>query len=260
MVVQDGGVACVMNSYNKVNGVKATQSVDLIRNFLKGPVEQGGIGFQGLVLTDWWAMPGDKEPQDAATTQAVTIEAVNAGTDVEVPWTLHYSEATLANADQTLVEDSARRVLTQKYLYGAAKTTDPWGLGTRTSQLTESSVVNNDHQLLSEEVALKSIVLLANGAADAPVLPLTDATNVAVIGADQEFTQISSSVPKSCGLNDDGTAQGEISLRSCTYRHAIDPSLGDRGSSPFVWPVQGHCGSGRGKRHGYQRQNSSGCG
>lgn len=231
MVVQDGGVACVMNSYNKVNGVKATQNVDLIRNFLKGPVDQGGIGFEGLVLTDWWAMPGDQSAQDAATAQAVAIEAVNAGTDVEVPWTLHYSEATLANADQTLVEDAARRVLTQKYLYGSAKSTDPWGVRTPTSTLTESSILNEDHELLSEEVALKSIVLVANGTEEAPVLPLADATNIAVIGADQPFTQISSSVPKSCGLNDDGTTQGQTALRECTYRHAIDPSLGDRGSS-----------------------------
>lgn len=232
MVVQDGGVACIMNSYNKVNGVKATQSVDLIRNFLKAPLDRGGIGFEGLVITDWWAMPGDQAAQDAATAQSVAIEAVNAGTDIEVPWTLHYSEATLANADQTLVEDAARRVLTQKYLYGSAKTTDPWGLRTPSSQLVGSSIVSEPHELLAEEVALKSIVLLSNGEGEEPVLPLADAANIAVIGLDQPFTQISSSVPKSCGLTEEGTVpQGQTALRECTYQHAIDPSLGDRGSS-----------------------------
>lgn len=231
MVVQDGGVACIMNSYNMVNGVKATQNPHLLRDVLKGPVENGGMGFEGLVLTDWWAMPGDQLPQDAATAEAVAKEALAAGTDIEVPWTLHYSEATLAGADQTLVEDAARRVLTQKYRFGAAKLEDPWGLKTPSSQLVESSVVSEPHELLSEESAVKSIVLLNNGLGDTPVLPLTDATNIAVVGLDQHFIQISSSVPKSCGLNDDGTTQGQTAERDCTFRHATDPSLGDRGSS-----------------------------
>lgn len=231
MVIQDGAVACIMASYNKINGVKATQNPELLRDILKGPIDKGGMGFEGLVITDWWAMPGDQEAQDPATAQAVAIEAVNAGTDIEVPWTLHYSEATLANADQTLVEDSARRVLTQKYLFGSARSTDPWGLKTPTSQLVESSVISEPHEQLAEKAAIESIVLLSNGTAEAPVLPLTESTNIAVIGLDQPFTQISSSVPKSCGLDDNGTIQGQTATRECTYRHAIDPSLGDRGSS-----------------------------
>jgi beta-glucosidase len=231
MVVQDGGVACIMNAYNKVNGVKATNNTHLLRNVLKGPVESGGMGFEGLVLTDWWAMPGDQLGQDAATAGSVAIESLVAGTDIEVPWTLHYSEATLASADPNLVEEAARRVLTQKYRFGAAGINDPWGLKTPSSQLIESSVVSEPHELLSEESAIRSIVLLNNGLGDTPVLPLTDAANIAVVGLDQRFIQISSSVPKSCGVADDGTPQGQTAERDCTFRHAIDPSLGDRGSS-----------------------------
>lgn len=231
MVVQDGGVACIMNAYNKVNGVKATNNTHLLRNVLKGPVESGGMGFEGLVLTDWWAMPGDQLGQDAATAGSVAIESLVAGTDIEVPWTLHYSEATLASADPNLVEEAARRVLTQKYRFGAAGSNDPWGLKTPSSQLIESSVVSEPHELLSEESAIRSIVLLNNGLGDTPVLPLTDAANIAVVGLDQRFIQISSSVPKSCGVADDGTPQGQTAERDCTFRHAIDPSLGDRGSS-----------------------------
>jgi beta-glucosidase-like glycosyl hydrolase len=128
MIVQDGGMGCIMAAYNLVNGIKSTQSEHLIRDILKGPVEDGGFGFEGLVLTDWWAMPGDQNVPDATTAQNVTIEAVNAGTDIEVPWTLHYTEETLANADPQLVEDGARRVLTQKYRFGSALDSDPWGL------------------------------------------------------------------------------------------------------------------------------------
>ncbi len=62
MVVQDGGVGCIMASYNKINGVKSTQNYHLLREILKAPVKDGGMGYQGLVLSDWWAMPGDQVP------------------------------------------------------------------------------------------------------------------------------------------------------------------------------------------------------
>jgi beta-glucosidase-like glycosyl hydrolase len=57
MVVQDAGVGCIMASYNKINGTKATQNRHLLREVLKGPVSEGGFGFEGMVITDWWAMP-----------------------------------------------------------------------------------------------------------------------------------------------------------------------------------------------------------
>lgn len=235
MVVQDGGVGCIMASYNKVNGVKATQSEHLLRTVLKGPVEQGGFGFEGLVITDWWAMPGDQNVPDPATAQNVTNEALRAGTDIEVPWTLHYSEATLLQADQLLVEEAARRVLTQKFRFKTALATDPWGLQVPKSELGAdgSIVANGDHEMLAEEAVIKSAVLLTNGLDGAePVLPLAEVTNIAVVGPEQDFRQVSSSVPKSCGDIEIG-GQGEVvtDARACTFRFALDPALGDRGSS-----------------------------
>ncbi len=235
MVVQDGAVGCIMAAYNKVNGEKATQSEHLLRNVLKGPVSQGGFGFEGVVITDWWAMPGDQNVPDAATAQAVTNEALQAGTDIEVPWTLNYSEATLLNANQQLVEEAARRVLTQKFLFKSALWTDGWSLKPPTSKLAEDGSIepNTAHEALAEEAVIKSTVLLANGLdGEAPVLPLSNVTNIAVVGPEQDFRQVSSSVPKSCGDIEIG-GQGQIvtDARACTYRFALDPALGDRGSS-----------------------------
>ena len=202
MVVQDGGIGCIMASYNKINGVKNTQNKHLLRDILKAPVAQGGFGFQGFVLSDWWAMPGDQNVPDAATATGVTKEALSAGLDVEMPWTLHYSTSTLtaAGVDQSLVTDSARRVLTQKFRFHSALTTDAWSIKQPTSTLTDGSITPNiDHEALAEEVELKSAVLLANGTPDAPVLPLTSAsTQIAVVGPAQDFTLVSSTVPKSC--------------------------------------------------------------
>lgn len=235
MVVQDGGAACMMASYNLINGVKSTQNAHLLRNVLKAPLAQGGMGFEGLVLTDWWAMPGDQNVPDANSAQSVTNEAVIAGTDIEVPWTLHYSEQTLVNADQTLVEDAARRVLLQKFRFNSALVGDDWSITPPTSTLTEggeggSIETNANHEALAEEAVIKSAVLLHNGAEGTPLLPLNAATNIAVVGVDQEFKQVSSSVPPICGY-DPGTGQGQVGARSCTFHHGLDASLGDRGSS-----------------------------
>jgi beta-glucosidase-like glycosyl hydrolase len=208
MVTQDGAMGCIMASYNLVNGVKATQNEHLIRKMLKGPVSEGGMGFEGLVLTDWWAMPGDQNVPDAAAAQNVTIEAIRAGTDIEVPWTLHYRIETLAAADQMLVEDAARRVLTQKYLFKSARDTDGWSIKQPTSVLQEDGSIqaNIAHEELAEEAVIRSAVLLNNGLETTRVLPLAQ-TSIAVVGPTQDFSLISSSVPKSCGFDDTGAPQ-----------------------------------------------------
>ena len=232
MVVQDGSVGCIMASYNLINGIKATQSEHLLRDILKAPVAAGGFGFEGLVITDWWAMPGDQETNiDASTAQSVTNEAVDAGTDIEVPWQMHYSEATLANANQTLVDDAARRVLTQKFLFNSAMKDDAWSKKKPTTTLNGGSLnPNTAHEDLAEETVVKSAVLLVNGLGDTAVLPITEPKSIAVIGMDQYFEQISSSVPPTCGYTEDA-GQGTVAKRECTFSHAKDPALGDRGSS-----------------------------
>src|SRR4029079_7012185 len=51
MVVQDGGVASVMASYNRINGEKSTANGHLLTDILRTD-----FGFKGFVLSDWWAM------------------------------------------------------------------------------------------------------------------------------------------------------------------------------------------------------------
>ena len=227
MVVQDGGVGCVMASYNKINGVKNTQNKHLLRDILKAPIEQGGFGFGGFVISDWWAMPGDQNaPPDLDSAQKLANEALQAGLDLEVPWSLHYSTETLAEAEQSLVDDSARRILEQKYRFKTARDTDPWGARAPKSTLSNGSISTNlEHEALAEEAELESAVLLTNGTPSAAVLPLTSAEKIAVVGPDEVFSLISSSVPKSCG--------GDLDLLRgpCTFQFATDVALGDRGSS-----------------------------
>ncbi len=231
MVVQDGGVSCVMASYNMINGVKSTQNTHLLREMLKGPVAQGGMGFRGLVISDWWAMPGgevDKIPMDQAQTN--TIGAVNAGLDIEVPWWLNFGQLPQVvghGVDEALINEAATRIIAEKFRFHSAMSTDGFGLGTAKSSLTSGGTggsieTNAAHLQLAEDSELKSAVLLQNGTADAaPVLPLKNAANIAVIGADVNFTLKSTTNPKSCPTSKD----------PCTFHFATDAALGDRGSS-----------------------------
>lgn len=222
MVIQDGGVGCVMAAYNLVNGVKSTQNAHLLRDILRAPIERGGFGFEGLVISDMFAMPGDQNVPSSEVALADTKEALAAGLDVERAWQLHYTPQTLAQADQQLVEAAARRVLTQKYRFDTALQGGPWSRKQTTSTLSGSSIATHaEHEALAEEAALKSAVLLTNGPADQPVLPLARTTNVAVLGLFQPFSLFLSSLPKSCGAS--GT--------DCIFHFGLDPALGDRGSS-----------------------------
>ena len=62
MVVQDGGVASVMASYNVVNGIKSTQNAHTLTDVLRTD-----FGFKGFVLSDWWAMPNTTATADTTT-------------------------------------------------------------------------------------------------------------------------------------------------------------------------------------------------
>ena len=225
MVIQDGGVGCVMAARNLVNGVKVTQNEHLLRGILKAPVEQGGFGFQGMVISDMFAMPGDQNIPDPTSAQNVTDEALRAGLDVERAWQLNYSPETLARADQSRVDDAARRVLTQKYRFNSAIQGGSWSSQPPTSTLTSASIdANPDHEALAEQAELESAVLLTNGPAGAPVLPFVGANDIAVLGIDQSFRLVSATLPKSCSGDPVGAPM-------CTFHFATDPALGDRGSS-----------------------------
>ena len=67
IVVQDAAPWAIMAAYNKVNGVPATEHTDLVEGVLKGE-----WGFDGLVMSDWFA------------TQS-TAESANGGLDLVMP-------------------------------------------------------------------------------------------------------------------------------------------------------------------------------
>lgn len=201
MIIKDSGVACVMASYNKVNGTYATQNKHLLTDLLRTD-----FGFKGFVLTDWWAIPGGTDV-NADTARANTTEAIKAGLDMEMPWALNFKQIEavtgsgkpLAEAD---VNTAAGRILEQKYRFKIAKTGEKPGLKQPTTSMDGSgSIANNAaHIALAHEAALKSMVLLKN---DKNTLPIKrdKVKTVAVIGASVTYKVDNTNDPNNGTIN-----------------------------------------------------------
>ncbi len=67
MAVREASVLAVMTSYNRLNGRYLADDARLLTGVLRAE-----WGFEGLVMTDWWAL-------------ASTVEAAEAGLDLEMP-------------------------------------------------------------------------------------------------------------------------------------------------------------------------------
>jgi len=223
MVVRDGGVGCMMASYNLVNGKKSTQNSKLLTTILRND-----FGFRGFSLTDWWAMPSTNNGQGDSNTVTdsarVAYEAIMAGMDVEVPWAVnYYTLPGLLESGEvpwSQVDGSVLRVLEQKLRFNSAYMNSPWSLKGTTEtgyDAAKGNVTGTEisHTDVAREVAEKGMVLLKNDpVAGAPVLPIpATVTKVAVIGAQIDYL-VESDRP-----------------REKVFKFAEDAALGDRGSS-----------------------------
>ncbi|HEX7599455.1 MAG TPA: glycoside hydrolase family 3 C-terminal domain-containing protein, partial [Polyangia bacterium] len=222
MVVQDGGVAGVMASYNLVNSTKSTENQHLLTDVLRGD-----FGFQGFVVSDWWAMMPEANVEGIASTtlQGYAISGVRAGLDIEMPWALNYGQlenlvhsGSLTKAD---LDTSAGRILEQKFRFNA----DGFGavgLGSPKTSYSKGRITNDgDHIKLAKKAALESMVLLKN---DGNTLPINPAVQkVAVLGATMPYT-----------TSNDGKRS------SAVLHFATDVLTGDMGSSRvFHDPAKG---------------------
>ena len=150
-IVKQAKPSMVMESYNKVNGTSLVENKRLLTDILKNE-----WGFQGAVISDWWAV-NDR------------CDALNAGMDIEMPQNL-FSEAVLLEGVRSnkvpleQLNESCRRILTiiQKY-----------------ANLEKVKADFEIHHELARKAAGESIVLLKNDG----VLPLNGDEKIAVIGS-----------------------------------------------------------------------------
>ena len=154
-VVQDAQPSTVMCSYNRVNGVFASENPFLLTQVLRHE-----WGFQGLVVSDWGAV-NDR------------VSALAAGLDLEMPSSGGVTDAQIVAAvrdgslAESVVDTAASRI---------AALATRW----RDTPRVAGPLDVDAHHALAREAAARSIVLLKN---DGQVLPLSAETSVAVIGA-----------------------------------------------------------------------------
>jgi len=143
----------VMCSYNKINGVSASQNTWLLTTVLR---EEWGFG--GLVVSDWGAVY-DRVP------------ALLAGLDLEMPPALGRSpEAVAAAVESGVLPVAVLDARVRTVLELVAK-------GSGVLDLDET-VDLDAHHALAREAAAESVVLLTNDG----VLPLRPAAKIAVVG------------------------------------------------------------------------------
>ncbi len=160
--VTKGHVDAVMNSYNLINGVHATQN-----DFLNLKVLKGEWGFQGVLMSDW-----------DATYDGVA--AANNGLDLEMPGPKFMNAKTLLAAvkdgrvKESTIDDKVLRLLRTELRYGF---TD------RPQFDPSNSTYSVAGRAVALDGALKSLTLLKN---DKGILPLDPANikTIAVIGPD----------------------------------------------------------------------------
>lgn len=159
-VVQDSQPHTVMCSYNRINGVFASENRWLLTDVLRDE-----WGFEGLVVSDWGAV-NDR------------VAALRAGLDLEMPGNGGQTDAKVAAAvtdgslDEAVLDASAQR---------NADLAVRWAATPR----VEGPLDVDAHHALAREAAARSIVLLKNDApagGTEPLLPLATGQSLAVIG------------------------------------------------------------------------------
>ena len=144
IAVKEGQPGTVMCSYNKINGIHASDSKELLTDILRTQ-----WGFDGLVVTDWGAL-NDR------------IEGYKAGCDLNMPGGSKYMEKAAAEAvrngklDEARIDASVERILQ---------------LVADSQEIEKPQVDWDAHHALALKVAEQGAVLLKN---ENHILPLCE--------------------------------------------------------------------------------------
>lgn len=167
----EAGVPVVMIGLNSWNGSKLSTSHFLLTDLLKDE-----LGFQGMVVSDWYGVyeiPGGDY-------QAL-VTAINAGVDmVMLPFDYRtfadnfHKALTSGDIDSKRLDDAVRRVLRAKFTAGLFENPSADGSGL-------AEVGSPAHRTLAREAVSKSVVVLQDRR---PILPLsTDVGHIIVAGS-----------------------------------------------------------------------------
>ena len=187
MVVQDGGVGSVMASYNMVNGTKSVENTHTLTDVLRDD-----FGFNGFVLSDWWAM----NPQVKVDTDSDDPQGIRPQRRAGRPGRRAALDAQLRVPREPRQDRRWHHRGRHRPVGGAASCCrrsastaydldqGTWGLGQPKTTYKKGRIVYSGcdgHIDLSRKAAVKSMVLLKNAGNTLPISPAV--TKVAVVGA-----------------------------------------------------------------------------
>ncbi len=144
----------VMNSYNRINGVYASEN-----EYLQQTILRGEWGFEGLIVTDWGS-------------SVRRVEGVKHGTDLEMPSSGGFGTKQLLTAIEA-------GELEEKYIDERVDAVVDLILKSKPALEGEHTFDKQAHHDVARKVAEGSMVLLKN---DNGLLPLKAGQKVAVIG------------------------------------------------------------------------------
>lgn len=172
--VKEAGLGTMMNSYNELDGVPAAASKVLLTDILRGE-----WGFQGMVVSDYFAIPQLVDyhhyAPDKATAARMTLDA---GMDLELPSIDAFRQPLIdavhsGSLDESRIDESVRRMLAAKFAFGLFE--NPWV----EPEAVAGALDTPEQRTLARTLAEQSLVLLKNDG----LLPLSrDVKTIAVIG------------------------------------------------------------------------------
>ena len=170
------GAGSVMSSFNIVDGIPATANRWLLTDVLRTE-----WGFSGMVVSDY-ASIAEMTKHGLGPLSSNAVRALTAGTDMDMCanayiGTLQQSlrDGLLTQAD---IDRACRRVLETKYKLGLFQ--DPYKFGD--ADLASKVTYCKEHRQAARRITAESFVLLKNGTAGHPTLPLTRTGTIALIG------------------------------------------------------------------------------
>lgn len=173
--IQTAGLASIMNAYHELDGVPCGAARELLTDFLRGE-----LGFDGLVVSDYFAVQMLAEYHKIAATKAEAARlALEAGIDSELPGTDCYgsplcSAVQSGAVPESLVDQAVARILEIKFRLGLFE--NPFVNAEQAAAVFDTPA----QRALAREIATKSVVLLKN---KGDTLPLSQKiASIAVIG------------------------------------------------------------------------------
>ncbi len=177
----DAGLAVIMPAFISLNGIPASENKHLLRDILRKE-----CGFQGLIISDYDAIPEMLNHRVAQNTRVAAKEAIQAGMDMDLHSGVYFQElpdlVKKGKVSEAVLDSAVKRVLVLKYKLGLFDHPLKYGNQSETYQ----KELLKRHRPLARKMANESIVLLKNDTLSREkkaILPLSNnIKRLAVIG------------------------------------------------------------------------------